>query len=409
MQLKTMILSLGLGLAAAAGQAAASDTHVTCVQRQLAALGYNPGPADGVDGQDTQQALSDFLSGVIEDSAKAVFEALPDFSRRAAVGWCREIAAYKPDVKPLMPAAEPPLILTADNVSPEIRGYIARSYEEARQTFAQEWGIETASKPVLIVAFNRDDMEELLNRPVPGIPDLSPSAARDTADDMCIGVERVEGSAYRHRVSFCMPGEHEQSITSYRIWKSRYQYVMLHEFMHHVQREMSYDKVEYDETGSRRMGPAWMVEGTAYLAEIKARGAYNQKVSIPMLSALRAKDEDDPLKLEWIRKKQSVRSHREYSASNVATSVLAMRYGEDRIVDFWRAVGEQDDWGRAFKQTFDMELEQFEELFEDLRADNAELIKFASGKAPYELDKPLFAVANTDRKGHAGRGRKHDL
>lgn len=404
MQLKTMILSLGLGLVAASGQAAASDMHVTCVQRQLAALGYNPGPADGLDGQDTRRALSDFLSGVIEDSARAVFDGLPDFSRRAAVGWCREIAAYKPDVKDLTPAAEPPMILTADSVSPEIRSYVARSYEEARRTFAREWGIETASKPVLIVAFNRDDLEELLKRPVPGIPDLSPGAARDTADDMCIGVERVEGSAYRHRVSFCMPQEHQQSITSYKMWKARYQYVMLHEFMHHVQREMSYDKVEYDESGHRRMGPAWMVEGTAYLAEIKARGAYNQKVSVPMLSALRAGDEDDPLELEWIRKKDSVRSHREYSASNLATSALAMRYGEDRIVDFWRAVGELDDWDRAFERTFDMEIDQFEGLFEELRTDNAKLIKFATGKAPYALDKPLFVSVNTDRKGHAARG-----
>lgn len=404
MQMKSLILSLGLGLAAATGQAAASDMHVTCVQKQLSALGYNPGPADGLDGQDTRQALADFVSGVIEDSAKAVFEGLPDFSRRAAVGWCREIAAYKPDVKTLTPGAEPPVILTADSVSPEIRSYIARSYEEAKQTFAREWGIETASKPVLIVAFNRDDLEELLRRPVPGIPDLGGGAARDTADDMCIGVERVEGSAYRNRISFCMPQEHQKSITSYRVWKTRYHYVMLHEYMHHVEREMSYDKVEYDGFGHRRMGPAWMVEGTAYLAEIKARGAHNHKVSVPMLSALRARDEDDPLALEWIRKKDSVRSGREYSASNLATASLAMRYGEDRVIDFWRAVGEMDDWDRAFEHTFGMELDQFEGLFEELRVDNAKLIAFATGKAPYELDRPLFVTASSLRKGHAGRG-----
>ncbi|WP_420327463.1 hypothetical protein [Mameliella sp.] len=404
MMIKKLMCSLTFCLAASIGAAEASDRHVSCVQRQLATLGIDPGENDGTSGAGTRQALAEFMRGLVGEDVQAIFAGLPDFSERAAVGWCREIGGYAPQAAALMPSSEPPLILTAPNIPDEVRGYIQRSYDDAREMFAQEYGITTASKPVLIVAFGRDDLEKLLLEPVAGIPDLSVSAARETADDLCIGVERVMGSAYRNRIALCMPPEHLDSVTSYDIWRGRYQYVMLHEYMHHVQREMLYDKVAYDETGRRRMGPLWMVEGSAYLAQIKSRGGPTREVSVPMLAALRARDEEEAVPLDYIRKKQSVRSDGEYAASNLAVAVLALRYGEDRMVEFWRVAGEMDDWEPAFETVYDMKMTDFEGLFEELRHDQGKLLKFARGQEPYGLDMRFGPIKGAGRPGHAGRG-----
>lgn len=405
MTITRLISALALCLGATAGVAQASDTHVTCVQQQLARLGLDPGAADGVTRVQTRRAVAEFVQRLEGDAVHAVFGALPEFSERAAVGWCREIGSYAPQAAEVMPSAEPPLILTKDSISPEIRGYIERSYEEARQTFAQDFGIATASKPVLIVAFGRDDLEDLLRVSVPGIDDLSPAAAEETADDMCVGVERVMGSAYRNRIALCMPSGDLDRITSYEIWQGRYQYVMLHEYMHHVQREMSYDKVPDDGFGRRPMGPSWMVEGSAYLAQIKSREGPTREVSVPMLVSLRARDAEDPVRLDFIRKKQSVRSDAEYSASNLAVALLALRFGEDHMVAFWRATGEEDDWHAAFEAVYDMRLEDFEELFEDMRHDLTKLVKFARAEAPYGPDVLRVGSRGPTRLGHGARVR----
>lgn len=405
MTITRLISALALCLGATAGAAQASDTHVTCVQQQLARLGLDPGEADGVTGVQTRRAVAEFVQRLEGEPARAVFDALPEFSERAAVGWCREIGSYAPQAAEVMPSAEPPLILTKDTITPEIRGYIARSYEEARQTFAQDFGIATASKPVLIVAFGRDDLEDLLRLPVPGIDDLSPAAAEETAEDLCVGVERIMGSAYRNRIALCMPSGDQASVTSYEIWQGRYQYVMLHEYMHHVQREMSYDKVPFDGEGRRPMGPSWMVEGSAYLAQIKSREGPTREVSVPMLVSLQSRDAEDPVPLDFIRKKQSVRSDAEYSASNLAVALLALRFGEDRMVAFWRAVGEEDDWDAAFAAVYDMQMEDFEGLFEDMRHDLTKLMKFARADAPYGPEMLRATTSGPIRLGHGARVR----
>lgn len=403
MPMKTFFLALGVCLVGLSGPVRALDQHVVCVQEQLAVLGYDPGPADGVDGADTRRALARFMQGVSEKGAHAAFDALPEFSEHAAVGWCREIGNFEPRVAQLMPAAEPPLILTMEDVSPRIRGYIQRSYEDARQTFAEEYGVGTASKPVLIVAFDRDDLEQLLLRPVPGIPDLSAGAARRTAEDLCVGVERIMGAAYRHRIALCMPPEAQSKLVSYEIWNARYQYVMLHEYMHHVQREMSFDKSASDGDGRRRMGPAWMIEGSAYLAQIKSREGPTRLVSVPMLFALRAEDRVDPIPLEQIRLQDSVKGDAEYAASNLSVALLALRFGEERMVTFWRATGELGDWDAAFEMAYGFEMTTFETLFEEIRHDNDKLAQFARGEAPYDMRRLISGPGRTVRIGHANR------
>lgn len=406
MHCKDLFLVMATCVAGVVGPAMASDVHVACVQEQLAVMGYDPGPVDGVDGNATRRALMDFIARLREDHTLEAFDALPEFSERAAVGWCREIGNHIPEAAEIMPAADPPLILTKDDVPESVRGYVLRSYEDARQTFAEEYDIHTASKPVLVVAFDRDDLEELLKQPIPGIPDLSPGAARDTANDLCLGVERVMGAAYRHRIAFCMPPEAKGALTSYEIWHGRYQFVMLHEYMHHVQREMSLDKTPSDWGEGSRMGPAWMIEGCAYMAQIKAREGPTREVTAPMLFSLRASDSHDPIPLATIRKQDRVKTDAEYAASNLAVALLSLRYGEDRMIDFWRAVGQLDDWDASFAQTYGIAIADFEALFEDLRQDNTKLAMFARAEGVYAQD--VLGIRSIEPKagiGHAGRRR----
>jgi hypothetical protein len=148
---------------------------------------------------------------------------------------------------------------------------------------------------------------------------------------------------------------------------------MVHEMVHNVQREFSYDKVarwvRKSDTVRPRMGPAWMVEGTAQVVEY-AYMAERYGRLVPGLRMMRQLAGGSDLTLQEIRLSGKVREAAAYDVSAYAVAMLVERYGEETLFRYWRAVGETDNWYTAFEQTYGMTVQSFEELYPMLSDDH---------------------------------------
>ena len=181
---------------------------------------------------------------------------------------------------------------------------------------------------------------------------------------------------FRHVMTFC--GE-ALSATGLDLPLAQYglTQVMLHEYVHHMQREFSYDKtphwVRQGQKVRRRMGPAWMIEGTADYIERE----YARQGNVPLFT-VRYRARLERRMLRDIRLSEEVRSLADYNASYYAAYLLAERYGSNTLIDYWRAVGETGNWFTAFKQTYGMSVQDFEKMYSTLLDDPHAGFEFVS-------------------------------
>lgn len=361
-----------------AGGAMAADDHVGCVQGQLAALGYDPGPVDGVSGPRTRAALRAFLDGLEADETRAAFDRLPDFVTRSAVGWCREIGLQAPAAAALMPSRQPPKVFVGSNVHPDLEAHVRVAFEEAEAFLQRRYGVQVASQVKIILATNVDDWQDLIDQAgtmkLQGWGEIRARGKRDCETEFGLGA-----SASRDGLSFCgkVLALKEPGLGDlYRLVLS---VTMTHEMVHNAQREFSFDKVARWVTNPDvvrpRMGPAWMVEGSAQVIEqafMKDKYGRGQ----PTLDGMQALAAASDLDLRKIRQAREVRLAEAYDVSAFGVALLIDRYGEETVFRYWREVGETDNWFTAFQNVYGMSVEEFETLYPLLRDDQIARAEF---------------------------------
>ncbi|SMX39183.1 peptidoglycan-binding domain-containing protein [Maliponia aquimaris] len=368
---RTVIAALAFCLGLPAAQALAANDHVACVQGQLTALGHDPGPVDGVSGPRTRQALDAYLAGIDTDMDRAVFATLPPFSERAAVGWCREIGLRSPEAAALMPSAREPELFIGADVHPEISGHVMTAFHEAEEFLYRRYGVQVASQVKIILATDVESWHALVTKAgtmrLQGWADIRARARRDCDTEFGMGA-----SASRDGLSFCGPTLALREPALGELYRMVLSVTMTHELVHNVQRELSYDKVARWVTNPDRvrprMGPAWMVEGSAQVIEqvfMEDRFGTLQ----PGLYRMRQQAAASELTLEQIRQAGEVRSAEAYDVSAYAVAMLVERYGEETLFRYWRSVGETDNWYTAFQQVYGMSVQDFEALYITLRDD----------------------------------------
>ncbi|OWV61005.1 hypothetical protein CDZ98_08170 [Mameliella alba] len=354
---------------ALAGPAVAQDPHVVCVQRQLDALGFDPGPADGAIGPQTRGALGRLVS---ETEAREALETLPGLSARAALGWCREIARLYPEARGLMPSSEGPQIWTPEGFDPMMRLELQIAFDEVARYFEERFGVALASRVQLVAANDPDSLGRIL-RAAASHQEVGAAEVRRTAERNCRKSSRIGASMYRHHMVFCWREEFEAGNSArfedFRVWLRR---VMAHEFTHHLQRELAYDKVpQWVRRGQSvrpRMGPAWMAEGGAQVIEYRYIHDIHDS-SLPRTKWLRLGASRSGLTLDGIRRKGEVREPNAYSTSFYAVHLLTERFGEETLISYWRRLGETDRWETAFEDVFGIAMQDFERIFPTLTAD----------------------------------------
>lgn len=351
-------------------RAEARDVHVACVQGQLVALGQDPGPVDGMSGPRTRAALAAYVDS-LDVARRGVFDVLPGFDARSSVGWCREIGLSAPETAALMPSATPPQIFVGPEVHPEISAHVMTAFLEAEDFLYRRYGVQVASQVKIIVATNADAWQRLVQEAgtmeLQAWADVRGRARRDCETEFGLGA-----SASRDGLSFCGTTLALRTPALGELYRMVLSVTMAHEMVHNVQRELSYDKVprwSNDPDSVRpRMGPAWMVEGSAQVIE---QAFMEEKYGrfVPGLHAMRTLAAGSDLTLRQIRLAGAVREAEAYDVSAYGVAMLVERYGEETLFRFWRVVGQTDDWFAAFEQVYGMSVEAFEALYVTLRDD----------------------------------------
>lgn len=363
------LLALGLTLFGPRAEAA-GDAHVTCVQGQLSALGFDPGPIDGQSGPRTRGALRDWLE-TRDAGARRVFETLPPFDNRSSVGWCREIGLADPEAAKLMPSVNPPRILIGPAVHPDIADHVLTAYQEAEEFLERRYGVKLASQVSIIVATEVEAWHRLIDQA--GTMKLqSWAAVRARGKRDCDTEFGLGASASRDGLSFCGTTLALKEPGLADLYRMVLSVTMTHEVVHHAQREFSYDKVarwvHNPDAVRPRMGPAWMVEGTAQVIEQVFMEETFGRVA-PALHQMRALAAGAELTPRQIRVAREVRTAEAYDVSAYAVAMLVERFGEETLFRYWRTVGETDNWYTAFEQVYGMTVESFETLYPTLRDD----------------------------------------
>ncbi len=363
-------------------RAEAADDHVACVQGQLAALGFDPGPTDGVSGPRTRGALQAYLDSLPPVDDRAVFERLPDFSARSAVGWCREIGFRASEAAALMPSRQAPKLFVGEDVHPDLAAHVRVAFLDAEAFLRHRYGVEVASQVRIILATNVEDWQALVNQAgtmkLQSWGEVRARGKRDCETKFGLGA-----SASRDGLSFCGKVLALKEPALGEVYRLVLSVTMTHEMVHNAQRELSFDKVARWVTNPDavrpRMGPAWMVEGSAQVIE-QAFMKHKYGRGQPTLHGMQALAAASDLDLRKIREAREVRVAEAYDVSAFGVTLLIERYGEETLFRFWREVGETDNWFTAFRNVYGMSVEEFEALYPTLRDDRTARAEFIADR-----------------------------
>lgn len=187
-------------------------------------------------------------------------------------------------------------------------------------------------------------------------------------DEVCDDGYAYGGVAYRNQLPVCWSKKTKYSPAQLR---AKVTGIMMHEYMHHAQRELTTDKsfALPNYYARRKMGPKWMVEGTAEVAKN------------PGLAGLVKRAGESSKPLRSMREHGSMKSWKEYTVAHLAAQILADRSGEQAMFNYWRYIGQRRNWESAFKAAFGMGLGDFERQFEVLRRDSSKAAAFVRSKS----------------------------
>ncbi|MCF6432218.1 hypothetical protein [Leisingera sp. MMG026] len=358
--IRPIAAALGFALLAAP---AAADPFVKCVQGQLADLGYDPGRRDGVLSQATLRAWTSLRQ--IPAAAKAGHLAgLPALTQKTAIHWCRELPALKSGLEKHLPSAAQVRVL-AD--SPNAEKGVRQAYKRTLRFMDREYGIVLAGNIGIAAAGNTKTVQTYVRRLLSQM-----SSARFNPDASiaahCNKPFGVAGAAYLKFMYICWDNPHQADkawLKRSRKWLGA---MMAHEYMHLVQAELGGGRAEGFNGAAvrRRMGPSWLVEGSAELVAARF-GKKALRLRAPGLSELQDASLKSTQNLKAMRAPRTVRTEGDYDFSHFAVHILTRIHGEDALFGFWRQLSTGKSWDQAFQDTFGTGLSAFEAQVMELR------------------------------------------
>ncbi len=351
-----------------------ANEYVSCVQKQLKALGFFPEPADGELHPLTTQALTLF-----RQKAGSELFAQPDLNERTALTWCRVIGASEEQAAALMPSQKGPVILVDESEGDALLNAVTTAYKTAATYFRTRHNIRLASRIDIAASSDPEKLTAFLTKlrraRKESVKDLSVPVA-----NQCRSLERVKAAALSNQIIFCLKNQaaFDQVIAS-EIQTDLNQ-TMIHEYTHHIQRELANAKLRSRPLGGMRryLGPNWMVEGGAeyFTSQFQSPNRGREE----MLAYLKSEVASTNKRLGELRPHRSVSTSDDYALALFATYVLAKRFGDESLLVYWREVGKGYPWEQAFEAAFGMTLESFESRFQDLRGNVGTATDFIDGK-----------------------------
>lgn len=161
----------------------------------------------------------------------------------------------------------------------------------------------------------------------------------------------------------CFPEDGPEKVNRLRLSA-----VLAHEMFHQMQYDLSKTRADRPSDGPRKLGPAWLVEGSAEVLEL----LYIQALlpaDGPELFDLQSPARRSRITLSSLQAHGTVRDPASYGVARFAASLLARRHGIDGFINYFAALGRGQGQSEAFQRTFGQTFEAFEAEFETVRRD----------------------------------------
>lgn len=350
------VFSLTLGLVFAASAAfAETPSNVTCVQNQMIALEFDPGPVDGAIGRKTRAAADAWLE-TQDEQHKTKF--LPLYAQ-TALQWCREIGELNSDLRRFWPSQQRVITFT-DTPDAELkRKLLERSIRQVRDFYDREFDIRLASRLDLVGAANITNLRRLVQQAARPHRNATINYSQDP--NRCEG-KAARGTSWPNLIAVCWPSHSKPNQTWLDTGGDFTHSLLAHEFIHIMQYELANDIPHRFERSGKTwlVGPTWLQEGSAEYFE----DAFH-------VGELGAKPYSERKYFDWIHSskltlatlRNELSSYEAYNVAHAAAYVLARRHGEQSLVEYWRNLAVYETQSAAFEATFRMTFAEFEDDF----------------------------------------------
>ncbi|MCB1343655.1 MAG: hypothetical protein KDK24_21815 [Pseudooceanicola sp.] len=365
-----------LGLLATVGTVSSQAAYVTCVQAQLAAMGHSAVKATG---------KADAASVAAAEAVRAQYAGrkgialIPRLNDDTAVSWCREIGALGPTYRAHMPSARPPIVLSNGGTGSLQSQMLAQAFAEAERLFRTRFGIEPASRVDIAGAASAQELArlavELQRQHGPSFGRMDSRVGRVCGSPSTY----YGGQAWLEQLLICWPHTADYTAAWRKQAQPRVTDIMVHEYMHHIQNELANFKNVYGRrSGFRgRIGPSWLVEGSAEYASLRWMESRGVRMS---LQDLQKTARSVPKPLAAMLENQSLKGRKDYEIARFAAYLLISRFGEKALLDHWRYIGQGLTWEQSFAKAFGMRMQTYQQEFQTYRVDAARAAAFAVGK-----------------------------
>lgn len=381
--LATGLLLLACALASPSD--ARQNNYVRCLQKQLVQLGENPGPIDGAWGGRTKRAAI-----ALRDKTPALKgnPYLTEANRQTALSWCRELAIQYPDVSRFQPSHEP-INFTFDKelklveISPDYWNVKFTGYTDSiRETLRLNYGIERTSQIDVVVGEDPKQIARNLNQLTHKQRIDFVGLTRSIREDCTEGV--LKGAVLHQWMYICARGgllwPASNPATEARMDR-HLEHVLMHEYVHVFQSEYSLymSRRNLNQSFEQIAGPNWLVEGIAEVIATDYSQRHRTSYPAVIVLALYAATRTDQRELKSLKFEKN--ASRDYPVAHLAVHLLAMRYGSNSVLDYWRLIGQGTPKDQAFETLFGMTVTEYETLFKELRQSTSPLLAFAKGES----------------------------
>lgn len=328
---------------------AAPDPGLSCVQNQAQHLDINTGPIDGLMGRKTAQASRKLVAQYPD------LKDLRPLTRDNAIVWCREIGLADQEQVQYWPINSEPKFeflfseLLSGRQQIEIQNAIVFAFR-----FFNNFDIQLAGSIKIIASPNARELAEQLaaHSRYP----MRRLVARQIIHDQCSGQD-LSGLNTPGIVVVCFGDNFDwnQSYVSLRG-------LLTHEISHEIQRQMSgYTSLAITnrEQLIKRMGPRWLVEGTAIALELKALLPYvdvNEHITM-----FRADNDINYSGTELAALEYQSSTSEQFFGDYAALAGLMLanrKEGYAGYLTYWKLLA-RTDWQDAFTQAFGLTPEAF--------------------------------------------------
>lgn len=317
---------------------------IRCVQEQLSAGGYAPGPIDGIAGPQTDGALRRY-----EADHGAVTSRRLDVTLGNAV--CRRIGLNDSSLREFWPSNEGAFdVHFPEGSETLLRAWFNLALPRAEEHVATVFDVELAGRDLIIVGRTGDEVRALVREHY----DLGLNSY--DFDDLCDVTEgSIGGRAYPGMAVFCVPSARQ-------VPRRRVEFVVAHEVTHLVQFQLAgaTPSTHGVQAVVDASGPIWLIEGGAQAFAFTAsdRGNYPLWQFRNFEIGVYGPDMPDLSTIEHHGTRET-QIEAIYRAGSIAASDLIDVTGFPSHVTFFELLGQGVPWPEAFDAAFKVSVDAF--------------------------------------------------